>query len=636
MGRQNRDGILGRKAVRAAILAALCAAAAGCDAVSNAWRSDEDRINQAFPMDAAVDRARTRLLEALAKDASGQAALDAELSRRAKLRALSCSNGYSPSLFSSPEAIRAKVGSEKCFAKLDAELSAWLGSQRLHRLLTGPGLRPLPEEPPALLAATRNIGQARFAEAAGVALITGQRLVELIDLGSGESLFSDEPDAFYSSYSEISPNGAVFAMDARSGGQASLLIRESATGETLAEFPDYQRLVWLDSMTAAVTKRNGQGLRLHDFVTGEAVDVKGISGQPARVAAVPGEPSTFVAASHTSLLKFRVTRKSDGLDISLLEQAPGPGFSPAGDAVAGTQMYLHFNHDLWTADLATLRSTKTSFAPARIVSVTALPDPAEVLLSLSIGNSFAGQPRLVVYSTKDSSFYLVEDDRVTGTNSEGNRYASVRTAFVPSLQRLAVISGPTLKFIPDVKRRLRYSAEALIAELQQEDRQRLDKAAGETAQRLGYQSTGSMNGVPIMKGPVADLAKDANVEAVGVYESASGSHGRAKPRVAGPVQVILRRSSKPLVLSLSSNEPVNWKIVNQGAELKAVLLSGNHPSTVDGAGSARVVQIGSMYAYERNGQGFKALQDEVIRWSGKSIDVFQGKYSGGTFLVGGP
>ncbi len=99
----------------------------------------------------------------------------------------------------------------------------------------------------------------------------------------------------------------------------------------------------------------------------------------------------------------------------------------------------------------------------------------------------------------------------------------------------------------------------------------------------------------------------------------------------------MRRGPKPIVLVLSSYEPVHWKVVPEnGARIAAVLVSGYYTSSVAGAGAARVVQIGQDYAYSREGDGFARLQRAVAKWVGRPIGMFQARYEGASFSVGGP
>jgi hypothetical protein len=64
-----------------------------------------------------------------------------------------------------------------------------------------------------------------------------------------------------------------------------------------------------------------------------------------------------------------------------------------------------------------------------------------------------------------------------------------------------------------------------------------------------------------------------------------------------------------------------------------MLTSGYKDQYVSGAAGARVVTIGQTYAYQRQGAG--ELEREVYRVTGKPISLFQGKYEGRYFTVGG-
>lgn len=286
--------------------------------------------------------------------------------------------------------------------------------------------------------------------------------------------------------------------------------------------------------------------------------------------------------------------------------------------------------DLWITDLVNLKTQQIAFKPLQVRSATPLPDPAEVLLGLSTTGNSPGSSRLVVYSIQDQTFSAVEDDRIAASPLSG-----ARTVYLPAVKRVAIISGATIKPITDLKQGRKLGMRAFVQQMQEEYAHQQQEAAAAVAQRLGYRTMSTVNGIPVMAGPVAELSRAAQIEAVGVYESSSGAVGAGRRGRSGPVVVALKRSAKPIVLVLSSYEPVSWQITNAGAQLQAVLLAGHHDSTVDGAGTVRVLELGQMYAYERGSSGFSQLQEEVIRWTGKPIDTFQGKYSASLFSVGG-
>lgn len=131
-----------------------------------------------------------------------------------------------------------------------------------------------------------------------------------------------------------------------------------------------------------------------------------------------------------------------------------------------------------------------------------------------------------------------------------------------------------------------------------------------------------------------DVPSDARVVAIGVYEAADGVHSFAGPRQAGTVNVFVATGTRPIVLVLSSYEPVNWHLqLQDGAQVSHVLLSGYHASQVSGAPAARIENIGTQYAYQRGSPQFESLDGLVRQSTGKRIDSFQGAYSGASFRL---
>ena len=139
-----------------------------------------------------------------------------------------------------------------------------------------------------------------------------------------------------------------------------------------------------------------------------------------------------------------------------------------------------------------------------------------------------------------------------------------------------------------------------------------------------------VNGV----GSVTRVARSTLVEAVSVYEAVSMS-ALSMPPQPGPVRVIVRQSTRPMVLVLSSHQTVDWQLeLAADVELHAVLLSGYGESTVGGAGRALVTSIGGFYAFKRGSGEFRHLEDEVLRCTGRSIENFQSVYSENLFEIG--
>ena len=131
------------------------------------------------------------------------------------------------------------------------------------------------------------------------------------------------------------------------------------------------------------------------------------------------------------------------------------------------------------------------------------------------------------------------------------------------------------------------------------------------------------------------MARAAHVEAVSVYEAVA-IHSPRIPRPLGPVLVLVRASSRPVVLVLSSHQAVQWELaLEPGVTLRAVLLSGYGESKVHGAGDAVLASIGGFYAFKRGSAEFKHLESEVSRCTGRRIGTFQSVYAGKSFVIGG-
>jgi hypothetical protein len=168
----------------------------------------------------------------------------------------------------------------------------------------------------------------------------------------------------------------------------------------------------------------------------------------------------------------------------------------------------------------------------------------------------------------------------------------------------------------------------------------------------------------LVAGPISDLAKEAEIQGIGVYAAENPnatvtSPGRyignlpgtnvpmyekpAKPAGSsgtqphmGTIKVRVKASTKPLMLVLSSYSQVFWQILlDPGTQLKAILLTGPHGSSVSGQGNVRVVAIGNAYSYSLGSPEYTLLQNEVYIWTGKRIGLFQCGYQASDFVIAG-
>jgi hypothetical protein len=133
------------------------------------------------------------------------------------------------------------------------------------------------------------------------------------------------------------------------------------------------------------------------------------------------------------------------------------------------------------------------------------------------------------------------------------------------------------------------------------------------------------------------IPSNAKVAAIGVYQARTAGARATQPngeRPAGVVRVNVAPGSTPLVLVLSSYEPVRWLVDNSnGRTISAVLLSGYYPSSVIGTLQADVLKIGDSYAYQMASPEYERLKTSVSRYVANPITSFQGSYEGQDFQV---
>lgn len=164
-----------------------------------------------------------------------------------------------------------------------------------------------------------------------------------------------------------------------------------------------------------------------------------------------------------------------------------------------------------------------------------------------------------------------------------------------------------------------------------------DDSAAVEAARAAAPAARPANQLSIISGNTSllRLARAAQIEAISVYEAVA-VHSPRIPRPRGSVTVLVRASARPIVLVLSSHQTVQWQLILEpGAALRAVLVSGYGESTVAGAGDALVTSIGGFYAFKHGSAEFQHLESEVLRCTGRRIGTFQSVYAGKSFEIGG-
>jgi hypothetical protein len=603
---------------------------AGCG-VRNLWLDDTARIEAAWPLPAAVEQSRLKLEALVANDSAAHDKWRREFESRRDLRALKCLSARL-SLFDDDDDIRRKVDSS-CLKAADAELQAWTQGSRLGILLTLPALRPVPTELPKFIATTDVPDVFGMADAAPIIVVARNRKLEVLDAGSGQTIFRDEALAERPGFLAPSPNGRVFS----AGEGSSVVLRESESGDVLATFTGYRGFAWLDATTGIFTDVNLNQRALFDGATGTLSQPKGMTTYTGTVVRVGENPARYVVPGYMRLAKFELSHEG-GPQIRMLEQRDRPPTGGQNGSLLGTPDGRHVviadPRSIVIADTETLEVRSFPTGRFNPLEACALDEPDAVLIKGSMREQWF-RNYYYVFSLDDETFSPVEDDRLLpsagGVADCPVRFNALKAVYVKTQSGFRRLDG--------VKRGARYAQGALEAhftEVFDAEQQRLDAVrAREAAASSGASYAERMTGVPAK--PVLADVTDASIEAVGVYEAENSSRGAGaqSQRWPGPVTVLVRRADKPIVLVLTSYEAVTWHLnVMAGAKLQAILLGGYKSSTIVGAGSTRVVRING-YAYEANSNGYAVVDKEVQRVTGHRIENFQGRYGGKTFMVGG-
>ncbi len=124
---------------------------------------------------------------------------------------------------------------------------------------------------------------------------------------------------------------------------------------------------------------------------------------------------------------------------------------------------------------------------------------------------------------------------------------------------------------------------------------------------------------------------------IGVYEGSYPSEERNSfsHHADGYIEVKIHSKDKPLIIVLSSYEPVVWTLVaDDGVEIKEIIISSYHPSKVVGLDSSIPVSRKSFgYSYKPvNSNSTFAIK--IFEYTGiKEFESYQGVYKGATFSI---
>jgi len=405
----------------------------GCEA----WKSREERINEAVPL-AAPARRTVEALRALSVANPQQAArIQNEVAFRLKFRARSCTYGYSPTFLSSRDNIRNSLQDTGCFKMADAELAEGLGMLWVGLTLAQPPLRPLPEGIQAPLGADTTVSNVRFALDAGVAALDVQAGLQVVDMDAGQLVRLVPRKGGSGNDGALSPNGRLLAVE----GPDSTRIVETASGEEVLALPGVsaRSFTWLDARTAYASSPTGEHGWLLDFQQGHQFPLDRPKGTAVRAVKAPDAEDQYVLFTSRSVARVQVVRFGPEAGVRRLKEreigetsydAALAGVTADGRIAFSAQGVLSF-----TA-LGTLETTRLELDPFVPTQAVATPDPDQIILT---GTMTFEPDRSLQYLYRISGRKLAR--------IETGKPAATRYVYIPSLRRMGLLADRKLTLV---------------------------------------------------------------------------------------------------------------------------------------------------------------------------------------------
>jgi hypothetical protein len=584
---------------------------AGCDMVSNALAPAHERINAVMPVPPQTKAAIERMLSSEQLDRTAKGKLEEQLARMLEARALTCSVAVEVGRFDSDQEIRDKLRNPPCFEDQNALIQDWAGLHLTAQILQEP---PLVPHSPLM---DKTLVPGLESDPRSVALTMAKDANVLVAMHDKKFTAFSYPD--FRPLSEIKPTGVKHIKPWLSGNgrvliiplEKGLVVYEVSTGATVWSSKKYSRVVaWLPESRVFLAQRSEDGTLsvLDPQQSTPAVYPVGGKGT-VRTAITP--KGDLVAAVNHDIALMRQSRHphTDMLEYQLVRRWR-TNASATGELMLmrnGSYLAFESSREVGWLDFESNRHGVWELTNVKGYGMAKISENQLMISATADGKSF-GQ---YVLNIDNEELRQVQDFDTSGgvLQSLGDRPGY---AFA---QRDAITVGgnPSLG---DPQRLIDFAAAAnLRVQLA-----RMERLAAEEARAALVKD--AIKDVSPLKGVIPG---NAELAAVGVYESAHGN--------PGVVKIKLSPGRRPLVLILTSYEPVQWQIERSGRPLHAVLLSGYNPSSVVGHGNAEVVRIGRDYAYEFASSSFAQLKRNVETVTKKPLTYFQGLYKGEEFNV---
>ncbi|MFZ5484599.1 MAG: hypothetical protein ACOZB0_10250 [Pseudomonadota bacterium] len=640
--------------MRSLIVCCLCLLASGCSQVVDILSSVPDKINKAFPPVVAVQVAEAGLRADLEADSSALRVLERDYAAQLELRALNCAKGISIGRFSTVATVREQPISRDCLNQQDEDLLRYLGVRRVALRLARPPLRPFkPLGTPTALPSLDGmiVSNGDVAPAAAVAVLQSVRGEYLsVELPSGRKIASLPAQSWGVGRPSLAPNGRVVVLTA---GRDGLVFIDTETGTELWTTKKLSRwLGWLPGLSAGLAREGATGgaTMLVDFQRGQIEPHP--TGLSDRIWALPLDDGRVLMGALNEFSMVAHARSGQTVTAEIVRtyrpsQATGGYVGQPFPMRDGRALVFVSGRGIAQLDLET-GAEKGWPTEGFLLGHHAKLD--EVRLLVDSAQADIGGTRTWVLDIENGTLAPV-DSALAGTG-----HLLGLTGRVGFLRHgRDVLVGDIVEAGEPVP------LDRLVGEF---NLRRQEARLEEAWRNAEFLSGGYRAGYPVpvtalapasapsapapsapappapmpSAGMLGELARVSLIEAVGVYQGKhSGERRPGQPRHGtGTVTVRVRASDKPIILVLSAYEAVRWILLPEsGADIAAVLYSGYHTSKVVGARDARVIMIGSDYAYRLDSAEYRKLNWNVRRWTGRDIEVFQGRYEGESFSVGG-
>jgi hypothetical protein len=614
----------------------------GCDWVDDVFlfKSGNDKVNSAFSLNSDIESKRAKLHLAFEPNKAEQQKFAKDYSQLLATRATTCAGGVEIKRFDTAGAIKQKLTDLDCFKSHEAIIANWLGVKTLSHALGLTALRPLTplkarlsipvEESVVSLDAAHSANIAVFKDALGnhtTVDLTAGSVIRKFTLAHS----SDKKIA-------VSPNGRVAGVYLDKRGVTFV---DTESGTTLWHLEGTASLLaWLPSVEAALLKDSLGGTVLLDFRTGKTQVYANSQLGLGWAIPVPTAVGQLIVGSHVGAYQVEFLRTTDG-------------------AIT----YETTRH--WTLDTTDKLATKPWLMKEGGLLAYA-SDQALYWIDLASGR----KDSLAMQYLKAEG--LSQFDQFSITYSDFRMTSQGGVKKIINLESMTVSNAKTL--LASEREPLSLGlrgglasndGKSLVIQMVTALEQTRPLAEVVKAIQLTEQLDLLKGNTEPLKRPthplLSDIPANAVVVVIGAYKGAYQGPSRygdsgfnqgfqrshyqssrkrkeltfgSSDRPSGDVKVNLISGSTPLVLVLSSYEPITWNIQNLGSrKIAAILLSNFHEANVTGNVAARIVKIGTSHAYTRHSAEYGVLKADIEKYTSQPVSSFIGSFEGREFTV---